>query len=400
MGIPMVMEPDRRGDDSRVHPRTAGTVNSDATRVPSPPPPDLRSFAALTQPKDGKSYRTVSDLLPAAHEDLTAATAGGYDVKVLTKMVGGEEKIAVLFGEKHCENTEKELTLASNVLRHFSTFLVEGVDPDAYLGGPIYFKDLLSFRKKRCDALELHNKGSINLTATTFIDSQELAGKILNDMHEAIQRGERHINIVAETYNTTPEVFKQATAIIAQQFADKLDCDPTRPHMQAPNQVHRLEQDHRPTMASQFYMLNQAFGIIFRDFIGSNKVIGAMLLTTIGWGTLTAASSILPGPIVDFARSACGWTALAYWATLAVRAGFIWSPASRISKAIEHSLEKGFDDQREKTMARNSNALALSDKVQGPILIQMGAAHVEPVAQGLIHSFGWVAAAGPEEEPS
>ena len=394
------MEPHRKSDDSRAHLPTSGTVKGDATQGPSPASADLRALDALTQPQDSESPRPLSELLPAAHEDIAAARAGGYAVKVLTKVVGGEEKIAVLFGEKHSLNDDSEIALASNVIRHFSTFAVEGIEPSTYVGGLIYFDKLDSLRKVRSDELGLNNKGSIDLTVASVNEAHDLAVRMLNDIHKAIQRGEVSINLDEKAYNSSPEVFKQATAIVSQVFADSLSVKPTGAPMQATKQVHNLEQDHRPTTASHLYTLNKAFEIVFRDFMWSDKVIGAMLLTTIGWCTLTAASSILTLPSVNFAKSACGWTALAYWATTAARVAFVRSPARKISEAIENSLSGHFAAQREETMARNSNDLALSEKVQGPLLVQMGAAHVEPVAQKLTHSFGWNAEAGPGEGPS
>lgn len=88
---------------------------------------DPTAFLVLGGPKSPLSDDAFS-ALKRAHD------SEQYRARLFSKMVGGKHKLLVLLGETHVKNKEAA-ALGKEVVKHFKTIGVEGVDFHKQLGG-------------------------------------------------------------------------------------------------------------------------------------------------------------------------------------------------------------------------------------------------------------------------
>ncbi|MFO0415918.1 MAG: hypothetical protein ACK5Y6_01400 [Pseudomonadota bacterium] len=335
----------------------------------------------------------VSGLSMALCKDLAAAVACGYGVEILSKEINGQKHTVVLLGERHSGNNDSELEAASNVIRHFSSIALEGVDSSKYPGAPSYYNDLAERRERASAQKGLHNKGAIDLAVGRMEATARLANQILDDITEhLVQKKSDSIVISSMThkqYGVDKDLFTDAVSLMLSWIRTELAHENRDPHPQQCLSMHHLEDGHRPSLLEHFNYVNQAFGIHFIKFFRSDFAANTVLVSTLGFAAASCLRLLLPWQSLTSAQTLSGLIALPYWGLIATKVLFYASGAYKAAAAIEDRLEGFRHARREETMARAINNILGAGTPQLPLLAQMGRAHVAPIAKRLVEQFGW-----------
>ncbi len=334
-----------------------------------------------------------------ARKDLAFAEDVGYDIKVLHKqLTDGTYQVVVLFGEQHSKNTDSYLKAAAEVIKHFTSYAVEGWQAEKYIGGKAYASWLASTRKRECERTGLHNRGAIALTVERAFQVREIANAIIIELAKqasALKSGAQIQPSILkpESFGVSKELFDQALKQAGKLLQDHAKASGANgggvDTPKAAIRIHHLEQEHRPNWLENFHIVNWAFGKHFIRVATDDRVMNSVLISTGLWLGASILGHFMPTTTGALVQTICGSVTLAYWATLGAMFAFDLTGARFISSKIESMLHRYHHTRREISMTQAIDTAAVVQEPHRQLLVQIGGAHVDPISKRLERDFGW-----------